>query len=99
MRAMASQITSPVIVLPNRLFRRKSKKTSKLRVRGLCAGNSQVNVESPAQMGSNAENDSIWWRHHGKSVETELCQHLICWGEFFDRPFDIMNVWIIKFKG
>ena len=50
--------------LLNRLFRRRSKKTPKLRVTGLCAGNSPVTGEFPAQMVSNAENDSIWWRHH-----------------------------------
>ena len=50
--------------LLNRLFRRRSKKTSKLRVTGLCAGNSAVTDELPAQMASNAENNSIWWRHH-----------------------------------
>ena len=50
--------------LLNRLFRRKSKKTSKLRVTGLCAGNSPGTGEFPAQMASNAENVSIWWRHH-----------------------------------
>ena len=50
--------------LRNRLFRRKSKKTSKLRVTGLCAGNSPGTGEFPAQMASNAENVSIWWRHH-----------------------------------
>ena len=48
----------------NRLFRRRSKKTSKLRVTGLCAGNSPGTGEFPAQMASNAENVSIWWRHH-----------------------------------
>ena len=47
--------------LLNRLFRRRSKKTSKLRVTGLCVGN------SPAQRASYADNVSIWWRHH------ELC--------------------------
>ena len=52
--------------LLNRLFRRRSKKTSKHRVTGLCAGNSPVTGEFPAQMASNAENVSIWWRHHGK---------------------------------
>ena len=36
MGAMASQITSPHHCLLNRLFRRRSKKTSKLRVTGLC---------------------------------------------------------------
>ena len=45
-------------------FRRRSKKTSKLRVTGLCAGNSPVTGEFPAQKASNAENVSIWWRHH-----------------------------------
>ena len=50
--------------LLNRLFMRRSKKTSKLRVTGLCAVNSPVTGEFPAQMVSNAENVSIWWRHH-----------------------------------
>ena len=50
--------------LLNRLFRRRSKKTSKLRFTGLCAGNSPGTGEFPAQMASSAENVSIWWRHH-----------------------------------
>ena len=50
--------------LLNRLFRRRTKKTSKLRVTGLCVGNSPGTGEFPAQMASNAENVSIWWRHH-----------------------------------
>ena len=50
--------------LLNRLFRCRSKKTSKLRVTGLCAGNSPVTGEFPAQMASDAENVSIWRRHH-----------------------------------
>ena len=53
--------------LLNRLIRRRSKKTSKLRVTGLCAGNSPGTGESLAQMASNAENVSIWWRHHEAS--------------------------------
>ena len=44
--------------LLNRLFRRRSPKTSKLRVTGLCAGN------SPETGAYYAENVSIWWRHH-----------------------------------
>ena len=48
----------------NRLFRRRSKKTSKLRVTGLCAGNSTVTGEFPAEIASYAEIGSIWWRHH-----------------------------------
>ena len=42
--------------LLNRLFRRRSKKTSKLRVTGLCAGNSSGTGEFPTQRASNAEN-------------------------------------------
>ena len=43
---------------------RRSEKALKLRVTGLCVGNSPVNGKFPAQMASNAENVSIWWRHH-----------------------------------
>ena len=50
--------------LLNLLFGCRSKKTSKLSVTGLCAGNSPGTGEFPAQMVSNAENVSIWWRHH-----------------------------------
>ena len=40
------------------------KQTSKLRVIGICARNSPVIGEFPAQRASNAENISIWWRHN-----------------------------------
>ena len=50
--------------LLNSLFGHRSKKTSKFRVTGLCVGNSPVTGEFPAQMASNAENVSIWWRHY-----------------------------------
>ena len=50
--------------LLNRLFRHRWKKTSKLCVTGLCAGNSPGTGEFPAQRASYAENISIWWRHH-----------------------------------
>ena len=50
--------------LINHSFRRRSKKTSKLRVTGLCAGNSPVTGEFPTQMAINAEIVSIWWHHH-----------------------------------
>ena len=54
--------------LLNRLFRRRSTKPSKLRVTGLCVRNSPGTGEFPAQMASNAENVSIWWRHHEKTI-------------------------------
>ena len=50
--------------LLSRLFGCRTKKTSKLRVSGLCAGHSPETGEFPAQMASNAENVSFWWRHH-----------------------------------
>ena len=59
--------------LLNRSFGRGSKKTSKLRATGLCAGNSPATGEFPAQMASNAENVSIWW-HHAFHV-VELTRH------------------------
>ena len=51
--------------LLNRLFRCKSNKTWKLRVIGICEGNKPVAGEFPVQLACNAENVSIWWRHHG----------------------------------
>ena len=46
------------------------KETSKLRVTSLCVGNSPVTGKFPAWMASNAENVSIWWRHHELTVIT-----------------------------
>ena len=63
--------------LLNRLFRRRSKKTSKIRVTGLCAGNSPVTGECPAQMASNAENASIWWSHHAMEMAVISGKHVI----------------------
>ena len=74
MITMASQITSLTIVYSTVYSRRRSKKASKLRVTGLCAGNSPETGEFPAPMASNAENVSIWWRHnvHLQSFEDAL---------------------------
>ena len=52
--------------LLSRLFRRRSKKTSKLRITGLYVGNSLATGEFPAQRASNTENVSIWWYHHAE---------------------------------
>ena len=64
--------------LLNRLFRRRSKKTSKLRVTGLCVGNSPGTGEFPAQRASNAGNGSIWWRHHEWRHATHTCLWHTC---------------------
>ena len=50
--------------LLHHLFTRRSKKTSKPRVTGHSAGNSPMTGEFPEQRASDAENVSIWWRHH-----------------------------------
>ena len=69
--------------LLNRLFRCRSKNTSKLRVTGLCEGNSPVTGEFSTQRVSNVENVSIWWRHH---VNTPYIEDL--------SPYLILNVCI-----
>ena len=59
--------------LLNRLVRRIWKKTSKLRVTGFREGNSPLTGEFPAQVASNAENVSFWWRHHVYFVLCCVC--------------------------
>ena len=65
--------------LLNSWSRRGSKKTSKLRVTGLCVGNLPVTGDFPAQKATNAENVSIWWRHRN-------FLHMAFWMESFDLP-------------
>ena len=90
----------------NRLFRRRSKKTAKLRVTGLCAGNSLGNGEFLTQMASNAENVSIWWRHHvmtWQPITVNCWRHCkwITWYNSYDvwtwkaisNLLDIVNSW------
>ena len=65
------------------------KETSKLRVTGLCEGNSPTTDEFPTQMSSNAENIPIWWRHHdwhigrlskvhSKYINMQIVAFLVC---------------------
>ena len=58
----------PYGCLLNRLFRRRSKKTSKLRVTGLCVGNSPGPVNFPHKGPVTQKNVSIWWRHHVHTI-------------------------------
>ena len=69
------------------LFRHRSKKISKLRVTGLCEGNSPGTVEFPAQKASNAENVSIWWHHH--DLFSPNCHELIF-------PSDIISLVVLS---
>ena len=68
MTTMASQFTSLTVVLFNRLFRRRSKKTSKLRVTGLCAGNSPVTAQGPVTRKVFPFDDVIMWWHWRKPL-------------------------------
>ena len=73
MSAISSRITSVSIVYSVVCSGADEKKTSNLRVTGLCGGNSPVTDEFPAQMASSAENISIWWRHNAAGTHAMLC--------------------------
>ena len=63
--------------LLNCLFRFRSKKTSKLRVTGLCAENS-LPVNSPHKRPVMLKNVFIWLRHHGTFHEVYSQFILLC---------------------
>ena len=97
--------------LLNRSFRPRSKKTSKLRVTGLRAGYSPVTGEFPAQMASNAENVSIWWRHHGRYGFCSCLSQFCHWqnrntneiprnkDEFVTRIHFTLTIWLLRGGG
>ena len=98
MGAMASQITSLTIVYSTVYW---PKKTSKLRVTGLCAGNSPGTGQFPAQLASNAENVSIWWRHHSVLIITAIIAAHVrviqcVWKGKFES-FTAFKVWDFQF--
>ena len=64
MGTMASQITSVRDVYSTVYLGADQRKHQSSASLALCAGNSPVTGEFPAQRASNAENVSIWWRHH-----------------------------------
>ena len=64
MSAMTSQITGLSIVCLTVCPGTDQRKKTELRVTGLCEGNPPVTGGFPSQRASNAENVSIWWRHH-----------------------------------
>ena len=63
MSAVAFHITN-VSTAYSTVYSGADKRTSKLRVTGLCARNSPVNGESPHKGPVTRKNVSIWWRHH-----------------------------------
>ena len=82
--------------LLRRLMRRTSKKTSKLRVTGLCAGNSPGTGEFPAQMASDAENVSIWWRHHVLQNATQSTNRSHSLSGFYHKNLHIICILILN---
>ena len=64
--------------LLNRLLRRWSNKTSKLRVTCLCEGNPPVTSAFPSQRARNAENVSIWWCRHENFTEQGKWTNIGC---------------------
>ena len=65
MGAIASQITSLMIVYSTVYSDANQRKHQSFASLAFVWGNSPGTGEFPAQMASNAENVSIWWRHHG----------------------------------
>ena len=81
MSAMASQITSLTIVYSTVYSGADQRKHIKLRITGLCEGKSPVTGEFPTKRVSNAENVSIWWRHHETAPET-MWTVAFAWDQF-----------------
>ena len=94
MDTIPSQITSLTIVYST-VIQTQIKKICMLRVTGLCARNSLVTGEFPAQMASNAENVSIWWRHHDTTTK---CFNLIPGVAWWGVPCHIDRVANIQYK-
>ena len=74
--ANASQITS-LTVVSQPFIRAQIKENIKVPLTCLCVGNSPETGEFPAQMDSNAENASIWWRHHDLEI-IPLATGIVC---------------------
>ena len=70
----------------NHSFRHKSKKTSNLRVTGLCAGNSPVTGEFPPKKASNAENVFIWWCYY---VDVQMAGGASGWIQYTAIPTSV----------
>ena len=82
----------------NILFRHWSKKTSKLRVTGLCEGNWPVTGEFPAQRASNAENISIWWRHPDARFYLVVCYWIWCDFNHYLRGYSTDKIAVRRVK-
>ena len=98
--------------LLNRLFRRRPKKTSKLRVTGLCDGNPPVTDRFSLQRASNSENVSIWfdiimlsfviYTKYFRHLSHGLCVWCVCvcvgGGVRFKNMYELFNLRALKFS-
>ena len=94
MGTVASQITSLKIVYSTVYSGTDEIKHQSSASLAFCAGNSPVTGEFPAQNASNAENVSIWWRHH------ELMHWYNMTGNkklMLPQIKDIGNTWLTSF--
>ena len=86
----------PYDCLHNRLFRCRSKKISKLRVTGFCAGNSPVTDEFPAERASNAKNVAyLVSKYVTNSIYcTERCRYICIYHNviFFIRDTELVAI-------
>ena len=73
--------------LLNRLFRRRSKKTSKLRVTGLCAGNSPVTSEFPVEWSVTRKMFPFKWRHHAYNT---FVRDLVADRDWFNQHWTLL---------
>ena len=78
--------------LLNRLFRRRSKTTSKLRATGLCEGNSPVTGALPVQRISNVEKKSF----DDVIMASDAVRQ--CSGGRFRNTYELLNLRALKFS-
>ena len=101
MAAIASQITSLTIVFStvySDADQRKHQSTASLAFAGFSPGTG----EFPTQMASNAENVSIWWRHHDRQFHDTnilavayLFTHSLQWRHMTNRRLNsTATLWI-----
>ena len=98
MGAMATQSPASLLFTPP-FIQAQMKKTSKLRVTGLCAGNSPETGELPAQMANYAENVSfddviMRWRDFRLATSSILYEKICCLWRV--RIFVYITLWYTK---
>ena len=105
MSTIASQITSFTIVYSTVYSGADQRKHESSASLAFFAGNSLGTGEFPAQMVSNAENVSIWWRHHGMEWQCGGFLALVEWSGGLPVKLSILLVYhtdgfsIITFVG